>query len=241
MAPEGQLWPPRCLPETERSGHDECGTDHTQAERSTLWNQRVNAQPGNDLISMLAHSEATRNMSAEEYLGNILLLIVGGNDTTRNSMTGGLLALNQNAGEYEKLSANPALIPTMIPEIIRWQTPLIHMRRTALQDIEFGGKSIKQGDKVVMWYLSGNRDPEAIEDADDFIIDRTRPRQHLSFGFGIHRCVGNRLAELQLRILWEELLKRWPNPMQIEVRGEPVRVLSPFVRGYESLPVRING
>ncbi|MFN6552257.1 cytochrome P450 [Mycolicibacterium septicum] len=206
-----------------------------------LWNQRVNAQPGNDLISMLAHSEATRNMSPEEYLGNILLLIVGGNDTTRNSMTGGLLALNQNAGEYEKLSANPALIPTMIPEIIRWQTPLIHMRRTALQDIEFGGKSIKQGDKVVMWYLSGNRDPEAIEDADDFIIDRTRPRQHLSFGFGIHRCVGNRLAELQLRILWEELLKRWPNPMQIEVRGEPVRVLSPFVRGYESLPVRING
>jgi cytochrome P450 len=205
-----------------------------------LWNERVNVPPGNDLISMMAHTESMRNMTPEEFLGNLLLLIVGGNDTTRNSMTGGVLALNENPDEYRKLCANPALIASMVPEIVRWQTPLAHMRRTALQDTELGGKSIRKGDKVIMWYVSGNRDPEAIENPDAFIIDRAKPRHHLSFGFGIHRCVGNRLAELQLRIVWEELLKRWPNPGQIEVVGAPERVLSPFVKGYESLPVRIN-
>jgi cytochrome P450 len=205
-----------------------------------LWNERVNVPQKNDLISMMAHSEATRNMTPEEFLGNVLLLIVGGNDTTRNSMTGGVLALNENPDEYRKLCADPALVTSMVSEIIRWQTPLAHMRRTALQDTELGGKTIHKGDKVIMWYVSGNRDPEAIDNPDSFIIDRANPRHHLSFGFGIHRCVGNRLAELQLRIFWEELLKRWPNPMQIEVLGEPTRVTSPFVKGYEALSVRIN-
>ena len=202
-----------------------------------LWNQRVNAPPTGDLISMLAHGEATRNMSPDEYLGNIILLIVGGNDTTRNSISGGLLALNQNPEQYDKLKANPALIPSMVSEIIRWQTPLAHMRRTALEDIELGGKQIRKGDKVVMWYVSGNRDDEVIQNPDAFIIDRERPRQHLSFGFGIHRCVGNRLAELQLRIVWEEILKRFKH---VEVVGEPRRVRSSFVKGYETLPVRIH-
>jgi cytochrome P450 len=201
-----------------------------------LWNQRVNAEPAGDLISMLAHGEATRDMEPMEYLGNIILLIVGGNDTTRNSITGGLLALNQNPAEYEKLRANPALIPSMVSEIIRWQTPLAHMRRTAIADQEVGGKLIKKGDKVVMWYVSGNRDDTVIENPDAFIIDRERPRHHLSFGFGIHRCVGNRLAEMQLRIVWEEVLKRFP---RIEVVGEPRRVYSAFVKGYETLPVII--
>jgi len=201
-----------------------------------LWNERVNAPPKTDLISMLAHGPSTRNMGPMELMGNLVLLIVGGNDTTRNSMTGGLLALSRNPGEYAKLRANPALIESMVPEIIRWQTPLAHMRRTALDDIELGGKTIRKGDKVVMWYLSGNRDETAIEHANRFVIDRARPRQHLSFGFGIHRCVGNRLAELQLRILWEEILERFP---VIEVLGEPTRVRSAFVRGYTSLPVRI--
>ncbi len=201
-----------------------------------LWNERVNQPPRNDLVSMLAHGAATRNMSPTEYMGNLVLLIVGGNDTTRNSMTGGLLALSQNPEQFAKLRANPALVASLVPEIIRWQTPLAHMRRTALCDTELGGKKIKKGDKVVMWYLSGNRDSEAIPDADQFIIDRARPRQHLSFGFGIHRCVGNRLAEMQLQILWEELLPRFAH---IEVMGEPTRVPSSFVRGYTSLPVRI--
>ncbi len=201
-----------------------------------LWNVRVNAAPANDLISMLAHGEATRNMPPMEFLGNILLLIVGGNDTTRNSISGGLLALNRHPDQYAKVRADPGLIANMVPEIIRWQTPVAHMRRTALSDIEFGGKAIKKGDKVVMWYVSGNRDETAIENPDAFVIGRERPRQHLSFGFGIHRCVGNRLAEMQLRIVWEEVLKRFP---LIEVVDEPVRLQSCFLRAYRSMNVRI--
>eukprot|EP00435_Cladocopium_sp_Y103_P078199 s1_g1938.t1 len=204
-----------------------------------LWNERINSpEPNGDLISMLAHGEATRDMEPMEYLGNVILLIVGGNDTTRNSITGGLLALNEHPEQYDKLRADHSLIETMVPEIIRWQTPLAHMRRTALEDTELGGQQIKKGDKVVMWYVSGNRDGEVIENPDQFIIDRERPRQHLSFGFGIHRCVGNRLAEMQLRVLWEEIMKRFD---RIEVVGEPVRVLSNFVKGFEQLPVQIKG
>jgi cytochrome P450 len=202
-----------------------------------LWNERVNSEPGNDLISMLAHGDATRNMEPMEYLGNIVLLIVGGNDTTRNSISGSIMALNQNPDQYQKLRDHPQLIPSMVSETIRWQTPLAHMRRTALGDFEFRGKQIKAGDKVIMWYVSGNRDEEVIENPNAYIIDRERPRQHLSFGFGIHRCVGNRLAEMQLRVIWEEILQRFP---RIEVMGEPTRVYSSFVKGYEYLPVRIN-
>jgi len=201
-----------------------------------LWNERVNTSPGSDLISMMAHNPETRNMSPQEFMGNLVLLIVGGNDTTRNSMTGGLLALHDNPAEWDKLRNNPAFVDNMVSEIIRWQTPLAHMRRTALQDTELGGKQIKKGDKVVMWYLSGNRDEDAIPNAKQFIIDRPRARQHLSFGFGIHRCVGNRLAEMQLRILWEEIHQRFP---VIEVVADPVRVRSPFVRGFTELMVRI--
>ena len=208
------------------------------AAMTGLWNERVNKPGGSDLISMLAHGEATRNMDPMEFMGNCVLLIVGGNDTTRNSISGGLWALNQHPAEYQKLRDNPGLIPNMVPEIIRWQTPLAYMRRTALSDYELGGKTIRAGDKLAMWYISGNRDPEAIEEPDRFIIDRTRPRQHLSFGFGIHRCVGNRLAELQLTILWEEIMKRFP---VIEVVEEPKRVFSTFVHGIASMLVRIPG
>jgi cytochrome P450 len=203
-----------------------------------LWNERVNQPPRSDLISMLAHGAATRNMGPLEYMGNLALLIVGGNDTTRNSMTGGVLALHDHPEEMAKLRANPALIESMVSEIIRWQTPLAYMRRTAVADTELAGKQIKKGDKLAMWYLSGNRDAAAIQEPDRFIIDRERPRQHLSFGFGIHRCVGNRLAELQLKILWEEILCRFE---RIEVVGEPTRVRSAFVRGFSKLPVRIAG
>jgi cytochrome P450 len=201
-----------------------------------LWSERVNAPPKSDLISMMAHSEATRDMDRENLLGNLILLIVGGNDTTRNSMTGSVLALNENPDQYDKLGANPALIDSFVPEVIRWQTPLAHMRRTATADTELGGKTIRKGDRVVMWYVSGNRDSDVIGTPDDFIIDRAQPRIHMSFGFGIHRCVGMRLAELQLKIIWEEILKRFD---RIEVVGEPKRVYSSFIRGYEELPVRI--
>jgi cytochrome P450 len=201
-----------------------------------LWNERVNAPPRFDLVSMLAHAPATREMPPREYLGNLILLIVGGNDTTRNSMTGGLWFLSENPGEYEKLRANPALIPNMVSEIIRYQTPLAYMKRRATIDVELHGQTIRAGDKVAMWYISGNRDERVIPEPDRFWIDRPNARQHLSFGFGIHRCVGNRLAEMQLRILWEELLKRYPG---IEVVEAPRRVPSSFVHGYLSMPVRI--
>jgi cytochrome P450 len=201
-----------------------------------LWNQRVNAPPGNDLISMLAHNPATRDMPMETYQGNVVLLIVGGNDTTRNTISGSVVALNRNPDQYAKLRANPDLILPMISETIRWQTPLAHMSRVATRDVELGGKTIKAGDRVVMWYISGNRDETMVERPNDFIIDRERPRQHMSFGFGIHRCVGNRVAEMQLTIIWEEILKRFP---EIRVVGEPVLNWSAFVHGYESLPVII--
>ncbi len=201
-----------------------------------LWNERREQPLQNNLLSLMAHSEATRNMEPRNFLGNLILLIVGGNDTTRNSLTGGLYALNRFPDEYKKLRDNPALIESFVPEVIRWQTPLAHMRRTALSDTELGGKTIRKGDRVVMWYVSGNRDDEVIERPNDFIVDRKRPRTHLSFGFGIHRCLGMRLAELQLRIVWEELLKRFP---PIEVLDEPKRTLSNFVKGYEQMMVRI--
>jgi cytochrome P450 len=227
---------PNALVKTEEERFNEL--KKMAAAMMGLWNERVNAPPASDLISMLAHGESTRNMDPMEFMGNCVLLIVGGNDTTRNSISGGLWALNKHPDEYRKLRENPGLIPNMVPEIIRWQTPLSYMRRTALADYELGGKTIRAGDKLAMWYISGNRDGEAIEYPDSFIIDRARPRQHLSFGFGIHRCVGNRLAELQLTILWEEIMKRFP---VIELMEEPKRVYSSFVHGISSMMVRIPG
>jgi len=202
-----------------------------------LFKERAGKEPGNDLISMLAHGEETRDMQPFEFLGNLILLIVGGNDTTRNSISGGVVALNQNPAQYDKLRANPGLIPNMVPEIIRYHTPLPYMRRTATADTELGGKRIKAGEQVLMWYVSGNRDEEVIERPDDFIIDRKNARHHLSFGFGIHRCMGNRLAEMQLRILWEEIMKRFSF---IEVVGEPKRLRSSFIKGITELPVRVH-
>jgi cytochrome P450 len=175
-------------------------------------------------------------MNQFEYLGNVILLTIGGNDTTRNTISGSVFALNKFPDQYDKLRADPSLIPSMVSETIRWQTPLAHMKRTAKEDIEFRGKQIRKGDLVVMWYVSGNRDDDEIVRPNDYVVDRARPRQHLSFGFGIHRCVGNRLAELQLRVIWEEITKRFP---RIEMLGEPKRTYSTFVKGYESMKVVI--
>ncbi len=204
-----------------------------------LWNARKDAPPSDDLISMLAHDPATRKSdNPSHYFGNIILLTVAGSDTTRHSISGALMAFQEDPDAYDRLRANPALLESAVPEIIRYQSPVAHMRRTAMADIELGGKSIKKGDRVVMWYVSGNRDDEVIENPDRFIIDRERPRQHVGFGFGIHRCVGSRLAEMQLKVVWEEILKRFK---RIEVVGEPRRLRSNFVKGYETMPVRIIG
>jgi cytochrome P450 len=202
-----------------------------------LWRQRADAEPGFDMISMMAHDEATKDMNPMDMMANFVLLIVGGNDTTRNSMSGGLLAMCENPEQYQALKADPALIDTMVPEIIRWQSAIIHMRRTALRDAELGGKTIRKGDRVVMWYVSGNWDDEVIDVPERFDIRRRKARRHLAFGAGIHRCVGDRLAELQLRVLWEEILKR---NMTFEIAGKAERVYSNFIRGFKHLPVRIG-
>jgi cytochrome P450 len=204
---------------------------------AALWKERASQPPRFDLISMMAHSEATQNMPLNEFIGTFGLLIVGGNDTTRNSMTGGLMAVLDNPAELDKVRADAGLLPSLVSEIIRWQTPVIHMRRTARRDIELGGKPIRQGDKVVMWYVSGNRDEAAIEEPERFVVGRPKARQHLAFGAGIHRCVGDRLAEMQLKILWEEILKR---DLKIEIVGPPVRLYSNFIRGIRALPVVIR-
>ncbi|MDB2646760.1 cytochrome P450 [Pseudomonadales bacterium] len=201
-----------------------------------LMTERANLPPKNDLISMLAHSSMV-DMDDQQFLSTLILLIIGGNDTTRNSISGGLLALIENPEEFAKLRANPILVNSLVPEIIRWQTPLTHMRRTTTKEVEVGGVTIPAGAKVVMWYLSGNRDEEAIENPDQFIVDRKNPRHHLSFGFGIHRCVGNRLAEMQIRVLWEEILSR---NLTFELAGEPQRTLSNVIHGINTMPLRVT-
>jgi len=204
---------------------------------SELWEDRKKRGEGTDLVSMLVHGEATKHMGAAEHLGNLLLLIVGGNDTTRNTMSGSVYALNQFPDQYDKLMANPGLVQPLVPEIIRWQTPLAYMRRTATRDCELGGKPIRKDDQLLMWYLSGNRDEDVFENGDALDIERANASHHLSFGYGVHFCMGSRLAEMQLRVLWEEILQRFE---RIDVQEEPARTLSSFVKGYTHLPVVVT-
>jgi cytochrome P450 len=202
-----------------------------------LWDDRVGKAATPDLISMMIHSDAMSNMSMGEFMGNLVLLIVGGNDTTRNTMSGLAYLLNKFPEQRAMLEADPSLIPNAVSEIIRWQTPLAHMRRTALVDTELEGKKIKAGEKVVMWYISANRDESVFPDADKLDIKRENARRHLSFGYGIHRCVGARLAELQVTILLEEMAKR---RMRVNVLEEPVRVPQCFVNGYRKMMVKLE-
>lgn len=211
----------------------ECG-----AYFQNLWNQKAGKPQTPDLISMMIHSDAMSHMDHFEFIGNLILLIVGGNDTTRNTMSGLAYGLDLYPEERAKLEADPALIPNAVSEIIRWQTPLAHMRRTATQDTELMGQQIKAGDKLAMWYISGNRDESVFgADADRLVVDRANARRHLAFGHGIHRCVGARLAELQISILLEEMAKR---RMRVNVTGAPERVAACFVHGYRKLPVEIT-
>jgi cytochrome P450 len=202
-----------------------------------LFAERKALPPSNDLISMMVHSESMGNMPDQERIGNLILLIVGGNDTTRNSMSGLVAAFDRYPEQWRKLIADPGKIASAVPEIIRWQTPLAHMRRTCVADSEIAGQPVKKGDKIVMWYLSGNRDESVFPDAEQLDIERANARRHLAFGFGVHRCVGARLAELQIQILLEQMLAR---RMTVRVTGQPEHVVQCFVHGYTNLPVTIS-
>ena len=201
-----------------------------------LWQQKV-ANPGKDLISVMLQSDAMREMSEQEFMGNLILLIVGGNDTTRNSMSSFVYGLDQFPDQRAKLEADPSLIPNAVQELIRWQTPLAHMRRTVEEDTEIEGVQMKKGDKVVLWYISANRDESVFKNPDEVIVDRDNARRHLSFGYGIHRCVGARVAELQLCTLLEEMGKR---RLRANVTGTVERVPACFVHGYTSVPVTLS-
>ena len=237
------FWSDMATSSEEIAGDDSVSAADRQAtlqeclsEFTAIWQERAHQSPvgKTDFITLMAHSSAFANMDPMEFLGNLLLLIVGGNDTTRNSLSGGVLMLNENPAEYEKLCLDQSLIPSMVSEIIRFQTPVMHMRRTATKDTQFKGHNIKAGDKVILWYVSANRDEAKIMRPDEFIIDRQGVRNHISFGFGVHRCMGNRLAEMQLRIVWEEILKRF---RRVEVVDLPKRLKSNFIRGITELPV----
>ena len=204
----------------------------------SLFEERRARPAGNDLVSLLANDPSTSDMAEAEFVGNIIMLIAAGNDTTRNAISGGVLAMHEHPGEYDKLRRHPGIVDNMVSEIIRWQTPVIHMARTATRDTELRGKRIREGDRVVMWYISGNRDEDAIQRAGEFLVDRPDAHRHLAFGYGIHRCLGNRLAQMQLRILWEEIMRRF---RRIEVTGRPVRYPSNIVHGIRELPVAIPG
>lgn len=203
----------------------------------SLWIDRMGKPPSRDLISMMIHSDAMNQMSPQEFMGNLILLIVGGNDTTRNTMSGIIHALHTFPDQRAKFEADTSIIPNAVQEMIRFQTPLAHMRRTAPADAELFGHQIKKGDKLVLWYISANRDEEVFSDPDKVILDRDNARRHLSFGYGIHRCVGARLAELQLKILMEEMHKR---RMRVNITGKVERVRANFVHGFRKMEVTLE-
>jgi cytochrome P450 len=204
-----------------------------------LWDRKAQEPGTNDLISMMLRSDAMKDMDEGEFMGNLILLIVGGNDTTRNSMSAYAYAMNKFPKAQARLEEDhsPELAVNAMHEILRWQTPLSHMRRTALEDHVVEGQLIKKGDKIALWYVSGNRDESIFTNPDTVDVDRENARRHLAFGYGIHRCVGARAAELQLTALIGEMQKR---RLRVKLVEEPERVPACFVHGYRKMMVTLE-
>jgi cytochrome P450 len=209
-----------------------------RTELMRAWCERARKGDGDDVLSLLACHPDTKPMAQDpKRVVGIVALIAGANEAARGALSGGVLAFHQFPEQWQRLRASHALIESAVSEIVRWQSPILHMRRTATEDIAFQGQLIRKGDKVVLWYCSANRDEAIFDNAGAFVIDRPQVRRHAGYGFGIHRCFGRYAAELELRILWEEILKRFA---RIEVVAPPSRFASNFAAGYESLMVRVH-
>ena len=188
--------------------------------------------PTDDLMSVVANTKVEGGALPPELLdGFFLLMVIAGNETTRNTLTGGLMALTENPEERAKLLEDPTLISNATDEMLRWVTSVIYFRRTAMKDTNIRGQDIKAGDKIVMWYGSANRDEDIFPDGHLFRVERENAKKHLAFGAGEHLCLGNRLGHMQIRILFEELLARFPN---IHSTSNPVRIPSNFLAGIFS-------
>jgi len=199
--------------------------------------QQVRAQPHEGMVALLNEGELDgERLSDEDILWFCFLLILAGNETTRNGISGGLLTLCEHPEEKAKLIADPSLMTSAVEEMLRWVSPVMHMARVARQDVEVGGTQIKAGERVVMWYPSVNRDESAFSDPDRFDITRS-PNDHLAFGIGEHFCLGAGFARLELRVMFEELLRRFPD---IELDGAPERLRSTFIGGIKHLPVKFT-
>jgi cytochrome P450 len=190
-----------------------------------------------NLLSLIAHSDLMGSLQPKDRIDTLYTFLIGGNDTTRNTMTGGLWALWEYPQQHRRLRDTPSLIPSFVQESLRWQTAAMAMRRNIANDTVFRGRPMHKGDKVMLWYLSANRDESAIDRADEFIVDRERPGRHLAFGHGVHRCLGAKFAETQLRVFWEEF---FATGTQFEVLAAPDYAYSSTLRTIRHLPVRLT-
>ena len=191
-------------------------------------------KPGDDIVSMLMKGVTDGGLSAMEFASFFMLLFVAGNETTRNLISGGMLALIKHPEERARLMAKPELLPTAVEEMLRWVSPLIYFRRTATKDVELRGQKIKENDKVAIWYPSANRDEDVFAEPEKFDVGRT-PNNHVAFGIGQHFCLGANLARLEIKIMFEELIRRMPD---IQLDGPVRRLRSNFLNSIKSMPVR---
>jgi len=198
---------------------------------------RKRAEPSDDLASLIANAQIDgQPISDLEAMSYYIIVATAGHDTTSSSTAGAFWALAENPGELAKLKADPSLIPSLVEESIRWTTPVKTFMRTATADVHFADRHVKKGDWLMLCYASGNRDEAVFEDPFQFRVDR-KPNKQLAFGYGAHVCLGQHLARMEMRILWEELIPRLNN---LELAGEPAMSEAVFVNGPKRLPVRFE-